>query len=360
MNYFNDLQALGWNDQFALKFAPYQAQGYQVGRVAVEHRNAYVIYTDQGEITARISGKIRHQTTELQDFPSVGDWVLLDLHPGEEMARIDGILPRSSLFSRKMASSQTQEQVIAANVDTVFLVSGLDGDFNPRRIERYLVLTWESGANPVIVLNKADACPNVEECLAQVEAIAPGIPVLVISAMNHQAMEEVRSHIQPGKTIALLGSSGVGKSTITNSLMGQAIQATQAVREGDSRGRHTTTHRELLRLPTGGLLIDTPGMRELQLWAGDAPLQETFADVEAIALQCRFRDCRHAQEPGCAVQVAIATGMLDSSRFASYQRLQKELSYLHQRQDERSHHNTKARWKTIHKAMRHHPKYQDR
>lgn len=252
----------------------------------------------------------------------------------------------------------TEEQIVAANVDTVFLVSGLDQNFNLRRIERYLILVWESGANPVIVLNKADLCDAIEQRINAVESIASGVPIVTLSAIQQQGLDRLQPYLLPGQTIALLGSSGVGKSTLGNQLIGANVQAVQSVRQGDDQGRHTTTHRELLRLPSGSLIIDTPGMREIQIWAGEESLQATFADIDRLAEQCRFRDCCHEQEPGCAVQEAIVQGTLDYSRFLNYQKLNRELNYLSRKQDERAQLNEKAKWKKLHKALRHHPKYQ--
>jgi ribosome biogenesis GTPase / thiamine phosphate phosphatase len=353
-----NLNQLGWSTQHAHSFISYCKPGFTVGRVAVEHRNTYLLYTEQGEQFAEVSGKLRHQTTGIQDFPAVGDWVVIQPIAAEQRAIIHAILPRSSKFSRKVAGSQTQEQVIAANVDTVFLVSGLDGDFNLRRIERYLILAWDSGAIPVIVLNKADLCPNVEQRLAEVEAIAIRVPVIVLSAAHQQGLEALQSYLQPGQTIALLGSSGVGKSTIANQLKGEAIQTVQAVRQGDDRGKHTTTHRQLIPLPCGALMIDTPGMREVQAWSGTEGLPETFADIETWAEQCHFRNCQHDQEPGCAIQQALTDGHLDVGRFLNYQKLQRELHHLARKQDQRAALVEKERWKKVHKSMRNHPKYQ--
>ncbi|MEA5626811.1 ribosome small subunit-dependent GTPase A [Nostoc sp. UHCC 0251] len=351
-----NLDCLGWSDFFTHSFAPYSQQGFNVGRVAIEYRNTYIVYSEQGELIAEVAGKLRHQATQPQDFPAVGDWAIVQARESEGRATIHGILPRKSKFSRKIAGSKTEEQIVAANVDTVFLVCGLDSDFSLRRIERYLILAWESGANPVIVLNKADLCNSLDEYISEVEAVAIGVPILVLSATTNQGLDALKSYLQAGQTVALLGSSGVGKSTITNQLKGASVQAVQSVRRGDDRGRHTTTNRELILLPTGGLIIDTPGMREIQIWAGDESLQGTFADIETLAAECRFRNCQHNNEPGCAVQEALLKGELDYSRFLSYQKLQKELNYLVRKQDQRAQLAEKERWKKINKAMRNHHK----
>ncbi|MCM1981451.1 ribosome small subunit-dependent GTPase A [Lyngbya confervoides] len=344
------LKHLGWNDRLAQHFAPYAQQGYGVGRVAIAHRDQYHLYTDQGHCTAVVSGKFRHQAHSIQDFPVVGDWVVMETqtHP----AVIHGVLPRTSQFTRRAAGTRTQAQIIAANLDTIFLVSGLDHDFNLRRIERYLVMTWESGANPVIVLNKADLCEDIEDQLSAVANIAISVPILALSALTRDKIADLDPYLQPGQTVALLGSSGVGKSTLTNQLLGKAVQATQAVRVDDSRGRHTTTHREMLQLPSGALLIDTPGMRELQLWTAEESLQETFSDLEALAQSCRFRNCQHQSEPGCAVQEAIAEGRVPMQRLQSYRKLQREQAHVQRQQDPLAQRNRKKRWKAITKSMR--------
>lgn len=351
------LISLGWNNFFEQSFQAYLPQGYLPGRIAVEHKDAYLVYSEQGELLAEITGKFRHRAAQSQDFPAVGDWVVLRVQESAKSATIHAVLPRQSKFSRKTIGSKTEEQIIATNIDTVFLVSGLDSNFNLRRIERYLVLAWESGATPVILLNKADLCQDIESCVTAVEAIAFGTPIIVLSAAQNQGLEDLQPYLERGKTVALLGSSGVGKSTLTNQLMGCQQQKVQQVREGDDKGKHTTTHRELLLLPTGALLIDTPGMREIQIWAKqEEGLQETFSDIETFAERCRFRDCRHENEPGCAVQTAIHEGSLDFKRFLSYQKLQKELKHLAIKQDQKASLAEKERWKKIHKALRHNPK----
>ncbi|MBE9180669.1 ribosome small subunit-dependent GTPase A [Oculatella sp. LEGE 06141] len=351
-----NLNQLGWNYSLGCQFQPYANAGFSAGRVAVEHRGAYILYTERGEVTAEVAGKLRYQANQADAFPVVGDWVVIQPNETEQRATIHQILPRTSKFSRKAAGTKTEEQVVAANIDTAFLVSGLDQDFNPRRIERYLLLAWESGVTPVIVLNKVDLCEDVDAALVAVGAIAPGIPTVVLSAVQQSGLEQLAAYLQPGKTVALLGSSGVGKSTITNQLLGTAVQKVRAVRQADHRGQHTTTRRELLLLPSGSLIMDTPGMREIQVWATESSLDETFADVQALAAQCRFRDCRHDREPGCAIQAAIASNLLDESRFYSYQKLGKELNYLARKQDQRAHLDEKARWKKITKSLRQHYK----
>lgn len=348
-----NLDLLGWDDGFAQHVCPYPAQ-YHAGRVAIEHRSHYIVYTAAGEQIAELAGQLRHRAIAPSDHPAVGDWVVLQGQESEPAALIHQVLPRRSTFSRKTAAAKTAEQLVATNVDTALLVSGLDHDFNLRRIERYLVLTWDSGASPVILLNKADRCDDLEDRVQQVQAIAPGVPILPLSAATGQGFESLAPYLQPGRTLILLGSSGVGKSTITNRLLGNDRQDTQTVRASDSRGRHTTTHRHLLILPSGALLIDTPGMRELQLWADEDSLAATFADIDDLAQQCRFRDCHHRQEPGCAVQKALQEGHLDQGRFRSYQKLQRELQHLARQQDPRSQLEEKQRWKQIHKTLRQH------
>lgn len=345
---------LGWSASptLAAAFAPFAAQGFTVGRIALASRGTYRVLTETGGYDAQVTGQFRHQAVAPQDFPAVGDWVVLQLSAGEGTALIHQLLPRHSQFVRKAAGTKSEGQVVAANVNTLFLIMGLDADFNPRRIERYLVMAWESGANPVIVLSKADLCPHLEDCLATIEAVALGVPIYGISVATGAGLAQLAPYLTPGQTIALVGSSGVGKSTLTNYLIGAETQAIQTVREDDSKGRHTTTQRHLFPLPAGALLIDTPGMRELQLWSVTEGLTETFGDIESLAEDCKFRDCQHQQEPGCAVQGAIAAGDLDPARFRSYQKLQREQQWVAQRQDRQAQANPKRRWKAITKTMR--------
>jgi len=340
-----NLHDLGWQPFFREAFEALDEHDLVPVRVARQDRERYVVLGEAGQCTATVSGTMRAAVEARAQFPAVGDWVAVRPKPDEDAAIIHALLPRKSRFSRKVAGVTTEEQVVAANVDTVFLVSGLDHDFNLRRIERYLTLAWNSGALPVIVLNKADVCDDLEGRLLAVETIAMGIEVLAVSAERGEGLDALRSHLGVGQTVAFLGSSGVGKSTLVNRLLGVDHMKTHAVREDDSRGRHTTTYRELMRVPDGGVVIDTPGMRELQLWADEESLQGAFADVEALAASCRFRDCSHDAEPGCAVRAALADGMLDAGRFQGYLKLKKELAYLARRQGEAAIYETRKREK---------------
>ena len=350
------LESLGWTARFAAAFEPHRADGVVPARVSLEHTNIYRVVTAEGEHLARVSGRLRHEATARADFPAVGDWVVLELPANAEdprdVARIRAVLPRASRFSRRAAGNATEEQVVAANIDVVFLVSGLDGDFNPRRIERYLVTAWDSGASPVVVLNKADLVDDLAPYVRDVEAIARGVPVVAVSAKQPDTMAHLRAHLGDGRTAALLGSSGVGKSSIANALIGEELLRTRDVRESDSRGRHTTTGRQLLLLPGGGILIDTPGMRELQLWDTGDSVAETFNDIDALAEGCRFRDCRHASEPDCAVLAAAKDGALSSTRLESFRKLQHEQAFQLTQQDERARLEVKRLGKLGAKAMR--------
>lgn len=351
-----NLRQLGWNDFFSSSFEQYSDLGYCPGRVACVQKDAYLLYTEFGELWATLTGKLRYLASGSADLPAVGDWVAIALLEGEQRAIVRGILPRKSQFSRQAAGEITREQIVAANVDTVFLVVGLDGDFNLRRIERYLIQIWDSGANPVILLNKTDLRADIEQCEAEVAAIAIGVPIYSLSAVNNQGLDPLTPYLEPGKTVALVGSSGVGKSTLTNQLLGYQRQAVRSVRTGDSRGRHTTTYRELICLPSGGLLVDMPGMRELQLWQVSEGFSETFADIETLAAQCRFRNCQHESEPGCAVQQAIAEGTLSLKRWRNYQKLHREQQYANAKQDHQVRLAQKEKWKKIHRALRQKPK----
>jgi ribosome biogenesis GTPase / thiamine phosphate phosphatase len=323
------LEELGWSAFFADAFEPYNSDGRIPARVAVRHHGPCELLTEQGPLGGISSGRL--EGTEL---PAVGDWVVARPLPGERKAVIEAVLPRRSAFTRKEAWERTVEQVVAANVDTVFLVSAFRHDLNPRRTERYLTAAWESGAEPVLVLNKADLSADPAGEAAPLEAVAFGVPVHLVSAASGEGLEALESYLAVGRTVALLGSSGVGKSTLLNRLAGSRVMKTRELRQ-DGRGRHTTSHRELVPLPGGGLLLDTPGMRELQLWAGEESLDATFDDVVSLFGGCRFSDCSHEREPGCAVQAALAEGTLSRERYDSWRKLQAELRRLEIRQDAR-------------------------
>lgn len=338
------LEALGWSASFQthleqlqskLSAAPAPAGPastiLQPARVVFESRQHYRVQAADGEHDAKLSGRMRHGDT----LPAVGDWVVFmpSTSSGQTTLTLQGILPRRTCLSRKVAGQVTQQQVVAANVDHVFLVMGLDGDFNLRRLERLTVMAHDSGAEPVVILSKGDLAQNAVEARLDAQQVAPQAPVFVVSALAAQGLEPLRSYLQPGQTVALIGSSGAGKSTLLNSLCGAPVMATGAVRQGDDRGRHTTTHRQLVQLPSGGLLVDNPGVREIQLWADEDALASAFDDIEALAGDCRFRDCTHHDEPGCGVLRAIREGRLDAARLASWQGLEQEIQRLELRKN---------------------------
>jgi len=343
------LTQLGWDTFFQEQYKKLNLPGSVPARVITESKGSYQLLSQYGELTARVSGKMRYRAGPESQYPAVGDWVIIKPLVDEQKGIIQAVLPRKSKFSRKVAGERTEEQVVSANVDTVFIVSGLDGgrNFNLRRIERYLTLTWSSGATPVIVLNKVDLCPDVDVHIRNLEAIATGISIHPVSAKERIGLDALRNYLTKGKTVAFLGSSGVGKSALINALLGVERQDTGEVREDDRMGRHTTTKRELILLQGGGMMIDTPGMREIQMWAGEEDLQGTFSDIKLLAKECRFRDCSHNVEAGCAVRAAIDNGDLDPARLENYLKLQKELTYLASREEHSTRLYEKAKYKKI-------------
>ncbi|MBN1376306.1 MAG: ribosome small subunit-dependent GTPase A [Dehalococcoidia bacterium] len=356
------LQDLGWDSFFQKSFRTLKIPDTVPARVISEFKGAFQVYSQSGELTATVSGKMRYLAETEEQYPSVGDWVVIKPLPDEQKAVIRAILPRKSKFSRKVAGERTEEQIVSANIDTVFIVSGMDGgrSFNLRRIERYLTLAWSSGADPVIVLNKIDLCTDIDTPIHEAETIAPGISVHPVSARENIGLDALKVHLGRGKTAAFLGPSGVGKSALINALLGVEKQKTREVREDDRMGRHTTTKRELIILPGSGMVIDTPGMREIQMWAGEEDLQAAFHDIEMLAKQCRFSDCSHNTESGCAVKAAIGRGDLDPSRLESFRKLQREIDYLSYREENSTRLYEKLRWKKVAKLVKeikHNPKH---
>jgi len=347
-----NLNTLGWNPFFNTAFYPYQETGFSAGRIAIENKNNYVVLTGQGPLTAEITGKLRFTANTSAELPKVGDWVVLTLFEQEQKAIIHDVLPRKTRFSRKEAGHRTEEQIIATNLDRIFIVQGLDGNFNPRRIERYLVQIRQSKIDPVIVFNKADLCQDTDKKVAEMHSLVRDVPIVTVSAKNRTGFSELEKYVQSGLTIAFVGSSGVGKSTLINQLMGEDRLQTGNVRTVDDKGKHTTTRRELILLENGAILIDTPGMRELQLWNIEDHATEAFSEIEQLATDCRYADCTHTHEAGCAVLAAIEEGELSEGQYHNYLKMQRELRYLEEKQSEKGLLERKAREKQIHKHMR--------
>ncbi len=353
------LDQLGWSECFARSFDALDDPDIVPARVAIEHNHLYRVLAPQGEVLAEAAGRLRHHAADPASLPAVGDWIAVQMAETEDShATIRAVLPRRSCFSRKAAGAggrlrggATTRQVVASNVDVVLLVTGLDNNFSPQRIERYLVAASDSGARPVVVLNKADLRDNVAACVDAVRKLAVDVPVHLTSCERQTGLDALAGYLQPGHTMALLGSSGVGKSTIINRLLGQTRQPTQAVRSADGRGRHTTVHRELILAPDGGIIIDTPGMREFQIWDGDRALEEAFGDIEDLGAECHFRDCNHRAEPRCAVRLAVEEKRLPAIRLTHYHRLMDERAALDVRRDELARLEDKRQTQVVHRAM---------
>ncbi|MBN2410448.1 ribosome small subunit-dependent GTPase A [candidate division KSB1 bacterium] len=347
------LQELGWNSFFKNNFQNYGDNGLIPARVLLEQKSELIVFSEKGESTAKLAGKIRFNAQTKSDLPVIGDWVALrQLNDGT--AIIEAILPRQSQIVRispgmrkKRIGRISEEQVIGANIDIIFIVTGLDRDYNIRRIERYLTLVYNSGAIPVIVLNKSDLCSDVDEKLSEIESIAIGVPVHVLSAASDDNLQILHQYFSPGKTIALLGSSGVGKSTIINKLLGYERQKVREISSSVGKGQHTTSSRELIFMPGGGIIVDNPGMREITLSAEDEDIGDTFQDIELLARNCRFSDCRHLSEPGCAVKKAIEDEELDNERFMNYQKMKNEMKFIDDKKEFGSRKAVKEKWKRI-------------
>ncbi|HET9371523.1 MAG TPA: ribosome small subunit-dependent GTPase A [Vicinamibacterales bacterium] len=345
------LIALGWSDEWQAKFDAVAPEGAVPARVCLEHNHVFRLAAEAGELLAETAGRIKHRAVGRHELPAVGDWVVVRPDPTGGRALIVAVLPRRTWFSRKAAGRETTEQVVAANIDVVWLVFGLDAAVNARAIERYLVVAERSGARPVVVLNKSDLVDDVGAAVAEATLAAGAAPVVAVSTKTGFGLDRLERDLRPGMTLALLGPSGAGKSSIVNQLIGREALLTGDVRDWDRRGRHTSVHRQLMMRESGGLIIDTPGMREVALWE-TAPVVDSFADIAALADACRFRDCRHDREPGCAVKAAVESGQLDAERHASFLKLQSEQQELADRRDERSLLEAKRQSKIQNKALK--------
>lgn len=345
------IERYGWSDLLAQAFAPHAAQGWFPGRIVVQHRDGYLVVTDQGELRAKAAGRLFNEATEA-DYPAVGDWVALSLNPDERIATVHALLPRHTALVRRAADTLQAPQVIAANIDVAFVVTSLNADLNPRRIERYLAAAWQSGARPVVILTKADLCANVQGETARIAAVAAGCPVIAVSARQGLGLDTMLAEVTAGETSVLIGSSGVGKSTLVNAFLGEDRMAVNAIREADDQGRHTTSHRQLVLLPSGAMILDTPGVREMGLIDADEGLSVVFDDIEALAQDCRFNDCCHASEPGCAVRAALQTGALDPARWAHFQKLGLELAAVEEKADRVARDQERRRLAALQKTYR--------
>lgn len=353
------LNEYGWNqfhqDNWDEIISEMKTGNYIAGRVTLEHKRMYRVITEEGEWLSVCSGSFQHEAIERRDFPAVGDWVVVERMPGEDRGIIHAVLPRTSLFSRKAAGTTIAEQLIAVNVDIVYLVMSMNDDFNSRRLERYLVAAYDSGATPVVVLTKKDLCDNPGAYIEDAQTIALGAEVYTVSNLTGEGIGPLTDLLVGGKTAALLGSSGVGKSSLVNAICGEGTMDVQGIREDDAKGRHTTTHRELIKIPSGGILIDTPGMREFQLWNESESLDSGFKDIEELSTSCKFGDCRHDREPGCAIQEALKSGVLPKERYANYVKLQREIAFLERKTNRQAAVAERDKWKKVTKGMRKHP-----
>jgi ribosome biogenesis GTPase len=346
------LTDLGWNEYWQSSFEPFVAEGLTAGRVTAQHKNSYRVSTGALELQSEIAGRFRYQTGQRSDEPAVGDFVALRLSEGGGPAIIHAVLPRKTVFVRKAAGKGVDDQVIATNIDALLIMTALDQDFNLRRLERYVTLAWEGGAQPVILLNKVDLCDDPTPFLEEINEITLGVSVHTLSALTSDGLEVLNEYLRPGFTVGFVGSSGVGKSTLINTLLGRKAQPTREVRETDHRGRHTTTHRQLFVRAEGGIIIDTPGMRELQLGSVQEGVQKAFSEIERLAMECRFSDCQHKNEPGCAVREAVERGELSDERLASYDKLLKEMRHADLQLDKDAAREKKRQDKIANKAMK--------
>jgi ribosome biogenesis GTPase len=363
MTLTSGLVDLGWNGRVEALFAEHATPDRVPGRVVASHRETAIVRLADGTVAGHVSGRFRRDAVGPADFPAVGDWVVIEPRLAERSGTIHAVLPRRGAITRTASDSNRRgggrlvdEQVMAANVDVALIVASISIEPNLRRLERYLALAWGSEASPVVVLNKADRATDVSAAVSRVESVALGVDIHPTSALTGSGVDAVAAHLSPGRTAVVLGPSGVGKSTLVNALLGEERQLTREIREADGRGRHTTTHRELIPLPGGALLIDTPGIRSLELLDADDGVGLLYADIEAIAADCRFADCRHEREPGCAVRAAVDDGSIDSGRWAGYRKLERHEAHLARETDVRAREAERRRWKVISKSVEDHMK----
>lgn len=347
-----ELKKSGWNEFFEDQLKNFNMEEFTSGRVSRENKNNFILQTQFGEITAELSGKFLFNAEYKSDFPAVGDWVLFRHLPAEKKGIIEVVLERKSKFSRKVTLNKTDEQIIASNIDFLFIVSSLNDEVNIRRIERYLTLANESGLTPVIILSKSDLSDNSELIISELKKISGKTAIHAVSSVENKGMEVLLEYFSGNRTVAFVGSSGVGKSTLINKLSGEDLMEVKDISTYKDKGRHTTSHRELIILPSGGVIIDTPGMRELQMWEGGDGLGETFSDIENLISECKFSDCTHSSEPGCAVNEALENGELDEGRYRNYLKLKKEIRYFERRKDVKEMVSEKKKWKIITKRVR--------
>ncbi len=347
-----DLSDYGWDSGFRDEFHEYHEKGFLPARVIESNRLIYKLVSEKGVLSGKLSGRFCHNCNSKADYPTVGDWIAYKPTFQKGFVPLQGILCRRSKFSRKVAGDESDEQVVASNIDTIFIVSGLDRDYNIRRLERYVTLAAESQADYALILNKADLCDDIDKVLAEIHGLFPDIPVYSISALENSGLQQLEPHLIAGKTVVFLGSSGVGKTTIINRLLGEDRLKTGPVRTQDSRGRHVTTSKNIILLPSGGLVIDTPGLREIQLLASGEGLTSAFSEIEEYAQGCKYKACTHTTEPKCAVQKAVGDGTIAVKRLENYQKMQKEIAYNMSRYDVVERNKRKRFWKNISKQAK--------
>lgn len=346
------LYELGLNDEIKSELDPFKVNNY-LGRVIAEYKGLYKVATEEKDLLAKVTGKFMKEALDLSDYPAVGDWVIVDrTNDNNGDGIILKVLPRKSQVSRKVAGVKTDEQIIASNIDTLFICMSVNNDFNLRRLERYITIGWNSGATPVVILTKMDLCDNLEDIRNKIEEIAIGVDVLYVSAKTGEGIEQIEGYVKPSKTISFIGSSGVGKSTLINYLLGEEKMLVGGIREDDSKGKHTTTHRELLVIKDKGIVIDTPGMREIQLLDDLEGIESSFKDITDLANECKFNDCKHEKEPGCAVRFAILEGTLSQDRLNSYNKLLKEAQYIERKNNFKAQHEYKKNMAKLYKEAK--------